>query len=134
MLSVGTYRTEGHNRTDYMFFFGVFTNLFGYFLSILDLFDLWNLGREHFWVHRGRIQDLLKGRLITYEVFDEIWYRNARIRVSFCAGAVFTTVYMVFFLYLVVSFAMFFRCKSGIWNIPSPLWDVDGGCWSEDSP
>lgn len=139
LLSLGTYVSEGHNEYAYGLLFGVVGNMFGYLLSIFDVFEILELGTRQFYQQQEKVSKILEQRQQNMcrqqettgrdMIFDEINHRRFYIKVQFCICVIFSLIYLVFFIYLCLAFGMFFKCESHIWNLHWPLAD---GCWVDD--
>jgi len=99
---------------DPLFCIGIVLNLAGYFMSLLDVFDIVKLRVEY---KKKLITSLLKGTKPRFEQAETIEVLRTRVAFCFFVGFFFTIAYLAFYVYLWFNFTMLFLCPSHIWNV-----------------
>jgi len=106
-----------------LFLFGIVGNFASYCFNLSDCWDLFSLFMSFHKDTRAmeRMKAKMKKNLVlNIEQFEVLEHRRKFLKVACVVFLMFTVCFILFFVYLLVNFAMIFQCHSRIWNISIP--------------
>jgi len=108
-----------------MFLFGIVGNFASYCFNLSDCWDLFSLFMSFHKDTREmeRMKEKMKENLVlNIKQFEVLEHRRKFLKMACVVFLMFTVCFILFFVYLLVNFAMVFQCDHRIWNISISPW------------